>query len=133
VLCSDYELVRCHHPDSHHCKVLSPSVAHARFQSIVAAYEFLRGKTSSHIPGAKTYGWNPGQSEFDPYLYELARRRRARQAAEGDTHWYDGFGAPKSERNDDYQTDGSREQIMLTFGILVSLCELHRTGPNTDP
>ena len=116
----DYELVRCHHPDSHHCKVLSASVAHARFQSIVAAYDFLRGKTSSHIPGARTYGWQAnGKSDFDPYLHELARRRRARQVAEGETHWYDGFGAPKSEQNESYNQDGSKEQIMLTFGVLV--------------
>ncbi|KAF8653232.1 hypothetical protein AX16_004061 [Volvariella volvacea WC 439] len=59
-----YDLVRVHHPDSPHCRSLSPEVRHARFQSITAAYDVLRGKTRA-------------QSMKDPYMEEVERRKRA--------------------------------------------------------
>ncbi|EAU90721.2 hypothetical protein CC1G_03990 [Coprinopsis cinerea okayama7 len=114
-----YELVRCHHPDSHHCRVLPPQVAHARFQSIVAAYDYLRGKASSHLPGARSYGWNGSQSNFDPYLHELARRRRAQQAAREEQSWYTGFAAPKGCQAEDYKEDGIKERTIFVLGIIA--------------
>ena len=45
---ADYDLVRIHHPDSPVVRALglTPDVAHARFQSISAAYDVLRGNNS---------------------------------------------------------------------------------------
>ncbi|KAG5643600.1 hypothetical protein DXG03_000608 [Asterophora parasitica] len=40
-----YELVRIYHPDKVGAGSLSAEAAHARFQSITAAYDALRGKT----------------------------------------------------------------------------------------
>lgn len=118
---SDYELVRYHHPDSHHCRGLPQDTAHARFQSITAAYDYLRGATTSPLPGAKRYGFDPGRSNFDPYLHELARRRRAQQAAQGQSNWSDGFGAPRGSRSEAFQEDGRKERMILAFGVIVSL------------
>ncbi|TFK21854.1 hypothetical protein FA15DRAFT_672149 [Coprinopsis marcescibilis] len=120
-----YELVRCHHPDSHHCRPLAPEVAHLRFQSIVASYDFLRGRTSSHLPGANQYGFNPGKSNFDEHLHELARKRRAQKAAEGETHWYDGFGDPRARKHDDYREDGIKERSLLALGVLALVLGLY--------
>ncbi|KAL4246800.1 hypothetical protein ABKN59_008023 [Abortiporus biennis] len=58
-----YDLVRLHHPDSPHCRHLSPSLRHKHFQSITAAYEILK---------------NPHRSTDDDLIRsEIARRRRA--------------------------------------------------------
>ena len=122
----DYQLVRYHHPDSQHCRCLPGDQAHVRFQKIVAAYDYLRGATSSPHPGAKRYGFDPGHSHFDPYLHELARRRRAQRAAYANRHWGEGFGARKEDRADDFDQNGSKERTILVFGVLVSFgsCEL---------
>ncbi|KAI0765611.1 hypothetical protein BD413DRAFT_574079 [Trametes elegans] len=65
-----YELVRIYHPDAPFGRDLSPAIRRSRFQSITAAYDALRGKTSlAH--------WH---QPVDPYRAELERRRRARAA-----------------------------------------------------
>lgn len=120
-LIQDYELVRYHHPDSYHCRGLPQDTAHARFQSITAAYDYLRGATKSPFPGAKRYGFDPDRSNFDPYLHELARRRRAQQAAQGASGWADGFGAPRGSRSENFREDGPKERMILAFGVIVSL------------
>ncbi|RDB27689.1 hypothetical protein Hypma_003253 [Hypsizygus marmoreus] len=62
-----YDLVRCHHPDSAQCRSLAPAERHARFQSITAAYDVLRGKPSGLAPS-------------DPYREEVLRRKQYYQA-----------------------------------------------------
>ncbi|KAI0923365.1 hypothetical protein AcW1_006350 [Taiwanofungus camphoratus] len=57
-----YDLVRVHHPDSPFCRDLSHAERHARFQSLTAAYDALRGRN------------------VDPIRAELDRRRRAQEA-----------------------------------------------------
>jgi hypothetical protein len=42
----DYELVRVHHPDSPAARDVPSDVAQARFHSITAAYDALRGGTT---------------------------------------------------------------------------------------
>ncbi|KAL4265902.1 J domain-containing protein [Pleurotus pulmonarius] len=64
-----YELVRIHHPDSIHGRSIPPRLRHARFQSITAAYDALRGKRAS--------------SNVDPYTEEILRRKRAYHAHYG--------------------------------------------------
>ncbi|KAF8240362.1 hypothetical protein L208DRAFT_1420467 [Tricholoma matsutake] len=64
-----YDLVRIHHPDSVHSRLLSPSVRHARFQSITSAYDILRGKSQ-----------NSPHSGVDPYSSEVHRRKHFYQA-----------------------------------------------------
>ncbi|TEB28856.1 hypothetical protein FA13DRAFT_1632780 [Coprinellus micaceus] len=117
-----YQLVRYHHPDSQHCRRLPGEQAHARFQKIVAAYDYLRGATSSPHPGAKRYGFDSGHSHFDPYLHELARRRRAQRAAYANRHWSEGFGARKE---DDFDQNGSKERTILVFGVLALVIGLY--------
>ncbi|KAF8159201.1 hypothetical protein B0H34DRAFT_655042 [Crassisporium funariophilum] len=119
-----YDLVRTHHPDSFHTRLIHPSEAHARFRSIQAAYDFLRGRTLSPNPNASP---SPSPNNFDPYMHELARRRRAHYASRQgyDTHndrpgWGAGFGAPASER-DDWNGGGRKERVILFFGVMVRL------------
>ncbi len=45
----DYELVRIYHPDSAHGSSLLPESRHKRFQSISAAYDFLRANHQARI------------------------------------------------------------------------------------
>lgn len=66
---ADYDLVRLHHPDSPSCRHLTASQRHARFQSITAAYDTLRGRRTTVSP------W-PGQDEME---VEIARRRAYQQ------------------------------------------------------
>mgnify|MGYP002403033404 CR=1 FL=1 len=118
---TDYELVRYHHPDSHHCRSLPEAKAHSQFQAIIAAYDYLQGKTSSHLPGAKRYGWSPETSNFDPYLHELARRRRAAEASRPHHQPY-----PSEE--DNYDPNGRRERMILAVGVFVSSPRLGDRG-----
>lgn len=128
----DFELVRAHHPDSSYSAHLPPEVAHSRFRSIKASYDFLCGRTISPHPNARP---TPTPKNFDPYLHELAQRRRSyyashgtyRMAEDGDVEkeswakpgWGNGFGAPKDERGE-WNGDGLRERLILAFGVAVS-------------
>jgi len=62
------DLVRAHHPDSAHCSHLPPTERHARFQAISAAYDHLRGKSTSF----------PMVSSYDDQLHEDVRKRARR-------------------------------------------------------
>lgn len=138
----DFDLVRLHHPDSSHIRTSSPplptDVVHARFRAIKAAYDFLSGKSRSPHPNARPH---PRASHFDPYVHELARRRRAHRNAssfgyaharddDGSNQWDDGegwgprrgwangFGAPKDQQGE-WNQDGWRERLILSFGVMV--------------
>ncbi|KAF8885061.1 hypothetical protein CPB84DRAFT_1964831 [Gymnopilus junonius] len=146
-----YELVKAHHPDSQYASHLSPDVAHERFRAIQAAYDFLRGKTVSPHPNARPSASSTG---FDPYLHEMARRRRAyyayhRYPRDGSEDgrwakpgWGEGFGAPASERTV-WHEDGWRERMILAFGMMTFLAGMFPsmpftilsmfTGPSVDP
>jgi len=90
-ICVDYELVRLHHPDSTDGRRLPPSIAHARFRSIKASYDYLRGHTLSPHPNARQA---PKAEGFDPYQRELARRRRAWEASGGHSHNHKRYSDP---------------------------------------
>ncbi|KAF8962391.1 hypothetical protein BDZ97DRAFT_1824852 [Flammula alnicola] len=134
-----YELVRTHHPDSRHAAGLSAKLAHARFRTIKASYDFLSGRTLSPDPNSR-----PASSpqNFDPYMHELARRRRAYYASQGryrtddedpswtKTGWSEGFGAPKGQRSE-WNEDGWRERLILAFGVVTLLAGLFPTMPFT--
>ncbi|KAF6746751.1 hypothetical protein DFP72DRAFT_822715 [Ephemerocybe angulata] len=134
-----YELVRLHHPDSHHSRAhLSPDQAQSQFASITAAYDYLRGVSSSHLPNAKRYGYEPGQSNFDPYLHELARRRRAQQASQahrggggsGSQDWGSwggaGFAPPRGSRGGEgFNEAGRKERTVLALGVAALVLGLY--------
>jgi len=117
----DYDLVRTHHPDSSHARLSSTHnavEAHSRFRSIKAAYDFLRGRTLSPDPNSTP---PPSPRNFDPYMHEMARRRRAYNASRdnfGKTEWTEGFGAPKQER-EEWNDNGTKERLLLLFGVVV--------------
>lgn len=119
----DYDLVRTHHPDSSHARlsIHNPAEAHSRFRSIKAAYDFLQGRTLSPDPNAASSP--PSPQHFDPYMHEMARRRRAYNASRDGSHhteWAEGFGAPKRERGE-WNENGKKERLILLFGVLVSI------------
>lgn len=143
---ADYELVRAHHPDSHHAAQLGADLAHTRFRSIKAAYDFLRGRTLSPHPNARP---TPFPRNFDPYVNELARRRRAYYASragyargtekgtEGES-WGEGSGSRPDERTM-WSEDGWRERLIFGLGMVVSTLLLndglssqtHLSSPDT--
>ncbi|KAF9528982.1 hypothetical protein CPB83DRAFT_893942 [Crepidotus variabilis] len=135
-----YELVRTHHPDSAHAVFLSPDIAHERFRSIKAAYDFLCGRTLSPHPNARP---TPSPKNFDPYLHELSQRRRAYYASRGaykmhedgsegwaKPGWGDGFAAPKNQQRE-WNPEGRRERLLLTFGVITLVAGLFPTLPFT--
>ncbi|CCM05592.1 uncharacterized protein FIBRA_07820 [Fibroporia radiculosa] len=119
----DYELVRVHHPDSPHCRHLSPTERHARFQRITAAYDILRGR------------------QVDPYRAEIERRRRAQQAwarsrARRHAEFAGGLGE-SSEWAADRRSDGIgwRDRLIISAGILslgVGLAPIFWPGIGVD-
>jgi len=116
-----YDLVRAHHPDSSHARLYThnPAEAHSRFRSIKAAYDFLQGRTLSPDPNAQTP--TPSPHNFDPYMHEMARRRRAYNASRdsfNQTTWTEGFGAPKQDRSE-WKENGRKERLILLFGVLT--------------
>ena len=124
---TDYDLVRTHHPDSFHSRLSThnSAEAHSRFRSIKAAYDFLQGRTLSPDPNATP---PPSPQNFDPYLHELARRRRAYNASRngdsfGRSEWTKGFGAPKPERGE-WNENGKKERLILLCGVVVSIYTL---------
>ncbi|PPQ82880.1 hypothetical protein CVT25_009697 [Psilocybe cyanescens] len=133
-----YELVRAHHPDSHHAAQLGADLAHTRFRSIKAAYDFLRGRTLSPHPNARP---TPFPRNFDPYVNELARRRRAYYASragyargtekgtEGES-WGEGSGSRPDERTM-WSEDGWRERLIFGLGMVTLLAGLFPNMPFT--
>lgn len=120
----DYDLVRTHHPDSLHARLstCNSAEAHSRFRSIKASYDFLQGRTLSPDPNAAP---PPSPQNFDPYLHELARRKRAYKASRdggnfGRSQWAEGFGAPKRERGK-WDENGKKERLILLCGVVVSI------------
>ena len=111
--------MKSHHPDSHHASHLESEIAHSRFQSIQAAYDFLRGKTvSPHVNARATQSSNG----FDPYVHEMAKRRRAYYSRHGDpfeegekTSWKDSF-----DGRTIWHEDGWRERLIFGLGVVVS-------------
>ncbi|KAI0676160.1 hypothetical protein C8Q78DRAFT_372338 [Trametes maxima] len=98
-----YELVRIHHPDSPFGRDISPAVRHSRFQSITAAYDILRGKTTG------------SQGPVDMYRTELERRRRARAA-------YTAARGPAKAQAQEWSAsadDQWKDRIILFVGILA--------------
>ncbi|GLB41489.1 putative dnaJ molecular chaperone homology domain [Lyophyllum shimeji] len=109
-----YDLVRAHHPDSLHCRALSPSERHARFQAITAAYDVLRGKRSSATPNSAGY---------DPYMEEVLRRKRYYEAHYARRAQYAGPHAQRAEwhaSEDDRWKDG----MMLLVGLVTLVAGL---------
>lgn len=103
----DYDLVRAHHPDSPHCRSLSPSERHTRFQAITSAYDVLRGKSAA-------------QSRFDPYTEEVARRKRAYYAH----HHHNRRAEYAHASNHDWTTNADdrwKDRVILIFGVVVRM------------
>ncbi|KAF8194633.1 hypothetical protein BJ912DRAFT_958945 [Pholiota molesta] len=128
-----FELVRAHHPDAHHAAALSAELAHARFRTIKAAYDFLAGRTLSPHPNARPA---PAPQHFDPYMHELARRRRAYYAAHGraQTHGESGEGTGYTRRrdpDDGFDEGGRKERLILAFGVLSLVAGLFPMVPGT--
>ncbi|KAG6909530.1 hypothetical protein DXG01_017087 [Tephrocybe rancida] len=105
-----YELVRNHHPDSSHCQALTPSVRHARFQSITAAYDILRGKESAS-----------GLSSHDPYMEEVLRRKRFNQAHYGRRAQYARPQRPLYEASPD---DRWKDRVIFVVGAVTLIVGL---------
>jgi len=127
-----YDLVRTHHPDSSHARLstYNSAEAHSRFRSIKAAYDFLQGRTLSPDANAAP---PPSPQNFDPYLHELARRRRAYNANRdsdsfGRSEWAKGFGAPKPERGE-WNESGKKERLILFCGVVALLGGLFPSFP----
>ncbi|EIM79342.1 uncharacterized protein STEHIDRAFT_143265 [Stereum hirsutum FP-91666 SS1] len=103
-----YDLVRSHHPDSPHCRLLPTDLAHSRFQAITKAYDILRNPHLHSFrqplyPSDSFYSHHPRanrqhqhQHHYSYYAYdsdiwaaELNRRRaewRKRQEVWGRYH-----------------------------------------------
>lgn len=101
----DYDLVRIHHPDSVHSRLLSPSVRHARFQSITSAYDILRGKSQ-----------NSPHSGVDPYSSEVHRRKHFYQAHHDRRAEYAYPGREWTASPDDRWKD----RVIIIVGLVVS-------------
>ncbi|KAF8075290.1 hypothetical protein FPV67DRAFT_1408319 [Lyophyllum atratum] len=97
-----YELVRCHHPDSTHCRSLTPSERHARFQAITAAYDTLRGK--------------PTSATYDPYMEEVMRRKQYYQAHYARRAQY---ARPQRAEWHASADDRWKDRVILLVGILT--------------
>ena len=84
----DYDLVRIHHPDSPIVRSLSlsPEVAHARFQSISAAYDSLRGKAAQDpmSKASRQYG-----NDSRMAAWRAAQSRRPDLHVAPDERWKD--------------------------------------------
>ncbi|KAF9010657.1 hypothetical protein BDQ17DRAFT_1234601, partial [Cyathus striatus] len=86
-----YELVRLYHPDKAGSS-LSAEIAHARFQSITAAYDALRGKTPFTSDGLATaQGSYQDRSYQTTAAFRAAQRRRQELYSKGaaDDSWKD--------------------------------------------
>jgi hypothetical protein len=107
--CSDYDLVREHHPDSASCRSVSPTERHARFQAIRAAYDTL---TRKHPNG--------GLARDGPAVHEIYRRsqmyrhpqqRHYRHAEYANADHFDWHSNPDTKWKD---------TMILGFGIAVN-------------
>ncbi|KIM39520.1 hypothetical protein M413DRAFT_447011 [Hebeloma cylindrosporum] len=134
-----YELVHAHHPDSQYAAHLPWDVAQHRFRSIKASYDYLSGRSVSPDPNSRP---TPSPKNFDPYVHEMARRRRAYYASQArdpgmmdndgwaKPGWGEGFGAPKSERSE-WNGEGWRERMLLSLGVVTLMAGLFPTMPTT--
>ncbi|KAI0076370.1 hypothetical protein K474DRAFT_1262397 [Panus rudis PR-1116 ss-1] len=79
-----YDLVRIYHPDSPLSRTLPPSQAQARFQSISAAYDALRGKRLLPNGETVTSTGNPANDfhNLSSALWRAKQRERRRRGAE---------------------------------------------------
>ncbi|TFK66164.1 hypothetical protein BDN72DRAFT_161147 [Pluteus cervinus] len=103
-----YDLVRIHHPDSPHSRLIPAAERHSRFQSITAAYDVLRGKTSGAF-GSSSSG--------DHYAEEVARRKRAywaQRARTAEFTQYAQHGEWSASADDRW-----KDKIILIVGILT--------------
>ena len=106
---ADYELVRLHHPDSTHSRLLPPAERHARFQAITAAHDVLRGKSPS------------SPSVLDPYREEAREVFRRRQF----------YGAQRDRRAEYMHASGLewaasaddrwKDKLIILVGLMVSV------------
>jgi hypothetical protein len=99
----DYDLVRVHHPDSPFCRNLPPAERHARFQSISAAYDVLRGV----------------KSHDDAFSHELDRRRRARRRTHRHPVEPDEFLRYSKTWTEESPDDRWKDRIIVCIGIFV--------------
>lgn len=144
-ICSDYDLVRSHHPDSPHCRSLPSDMAHSRFSAIIKAYEILRNPhlhsphssryphprhpRANHHPHYSYYAYDP-----DVWTAEMNRRRaewRRNQEVWGRYHSYAnangaraGMGAEEEvqwERNGKNAKgfDGMKDPVVMGLGLGV--------------
>ncbi|KAF5386060.1 hypothetical protein D9615_002463 [Tricholomella constricta] len=84
-----YDLVRIYHPDKA-CPSVSSEAAHARFQSITAAYDALRGKTSLVDSSFFSGSSSPAQDTRYPTTAAWRARSRHQELYAGkDERWKD--------------------------------------------
>ncbi|KAK7691897.1 hypothetical protein QCA50_005302 [Cerrena zonata] len=104
-----YDLVRIYHPDSIVNRAVAPEIAQARFQSISAAYDVLRGKRraagSLADPEDPTPGVVHDYHRLSTAMWRAKQRRRADLSLGIDERWKERlfFGA-----------------ILLTIGAFVA-------------
>lgn len=84
---TDYELVRIYHPDSPVSRPLPSATAQARFQSITAAYDALRGKKPP--PGESSSGARVDTHSVGAAAWRARMRRRAELNTGLDDRWKD--------------------------------------------
>ena len=104
IFSQDYDLVRVHHPDSPFCRNLPPAERHARFQSISAAYDVLRGVKPPHD---------------DAFSHELDRRRRAHRRTHRHPVEPDEFLRYSKTWTEESADDRWKDRIILCVGIFV--------------
>ena len=91
VLLPDYDLVRIYHPDSIVNRSVAPETAQARFQSISAAYDVLRGKRRVMTNHTDSEDPVPGSvhdyHELSTAMWRAKQRRRATLNIGIDERW----------------------------------------------
>lgn len=86
--------------------MIPPAERHARFQSITAAYDVLRGKSSS-----TAHSWS------DPYREEVLRRKRFHQAHYDRRPEYTHEWAASPD-------DRWKDKVIIIVGLVVSICNV---------
>ncbi|CAL1711592.1 unnamed protein product [Somion occarium] len=87
-----YDLVRIYHPDSPVNRMVSPAIAQARFQSIGAAYDVLRGKgraTGSDPDDPASSGGVHDYHDLSTAMWRAKQGRRADLNGGIDERWKD--------------------------------------------
>ncbi|KAI0344557.1 hypothetical protein BDW22DRAFT_1326270 [Trametopsis cervina] len=84
-----YDLVRIYHPDSPVSRALPSPTAQARFQSITAAYDSLRGKSTNLPEGSQAEQAKKNFHNLNTAMWKARQQRRAELRVGLDDRWKD--------------------------------------------